>query len=96
MLPQYDLRPRVIQAINETHSRQAKRLARYLLENGPTLSGELSRSCAIQNLSGAAAKIRPALERHGVTIQARPPNMTIKNRFGELSHAHVWSLQGFR
>lgn len=81
-------------AKGETHSRQAHRLVDYLVEHGPTSTGELCQQCAIGNLSSAANYIRPALHRRGVALICTLPIPTPRNRFGEPSQAHIWRLSG--
>jgi hypothetical protein len=83
-------------AIKETGGTQPRRLAEYLLINHCALTGEIARDCSIGNISDAASKIRPALERRGITITARLPKQLSRNRFGEVSQAHEWRLQVLR
>lgn len=97
ILPQYDdWRQRIEAAKVETHSTQAHRLVDYLLEHGPSLTGELCQQCAIGNLSSAANQIRPALQRQGIALIASIPKPLTTNRFGEASMSHEWALRAIR
>jgi hypothetical protein len=90
---QHDTAARIEAAKAETKSSQAHRLVDFLYSNGPAMSGEVSHACAIGNISAAANQIRPALQKHGLTITADLPHPLIKNRFGEASMSHQWRLQ---
>lgn len=80
----------------ETKSNQAHRLVDFLYRHGPAMSGEVSEACAIGNISAAANHIRPALQKHGLTIIAALPRPLIRNRFGDVSQSHEWRLQAIR
>ena len=83
-------------AKQETKSAQAHRLVDYLLVNDVGLTGEICQACALVNISAAANIIRPALQRHGMTIIATLPKPLIQNRFGEKSQSHEWRLVRLR
>lgn len=93
---QHGIAERIEAAKAETKSSQAHRLVDFLYSNGPAMSGEVSQACAIGNISAAANQIRPALQKHGLTIIADLPRPLIKNRFGEASMSHQWRLQVLR
>lgn len=80
-------------AKQKTESKQAKRLVDYLLEHPDALTEQVCRACSIVNISAAANYIRPALQKHGLTIVARKPSQKILNQFGEPSMSHCWRLQ---
>lgn len=86
----------VQQAMSETKSKQAHRLAEYLLVNGTAMTTAIARDCAIGNISCAASYIKPALEKRGCTIIATLPRRKIPNRFGEPSQVHEWRLARLR
>lgn len=94
MLPQeISLHAVVADACSEIRSRGARRLINFLATNiGGALTHEVARACAISNISDTAAKARPALERRGFTIVARPPCRPVVNRFGERTQVHEWKI----
>ena len=96
MVTQSDIQSAVEAAKGETKSRQAHRLADYLVVNDSALTGDIARDCAIGNISAAANFIRPALQKHGYTIIANMPDRPIRNRFGEPSMSHEWRLVRIR
>ena len=96
MLAQISIADAVAAAKRETGSAQAHRLIDYLLTNDAPLTHEIARDCAISNISCAASQLRPALQRHGLTIVASLPKPRIKNRFGEQSQSHEWRLVRIR
>ena len=97
ILTQYDdWKQRIDAAKAETHSPQAQRLVDYLLEHGPSLTGELCQQCAIGNLSHAANCIRPALEKQGIALLCNIPKPLARNKFGQASMSHEWRLQRLR
>lgn len=83
-------------AKRQIRSKAAKHLTDVLVRRGPTNSAELAREAGVCNLSDAAAKIRPELEKHGLTIVARRPPTRLRNRFGEPSDMHIWSIEVIR
>jgi hypothetical protein len=93
---EYALADLVRQAIQETNSRQAHRLAEYLLVHDVGLTTDICRACALTNISCAASYIKPALQRRGYTIVATLPRDKIPNRFGEPSQVHEWRLVRLR
>ena len=92
----HSIAARIEAAKRETKSGQAHRLVDFLYSNGPALTNEICQACAIGNISAAANLIRPALQKHGLTIIADLPHPLIKNRFGEASMSHEWRLQAIR
>jgi hypothetical protein len=87
---------RIDAAKRETKSAQAHRLVDYLYSHGPAQTAQVAQECAIANISSAACLIRPALEKHGLTIIADLPRPRIRNRFGEVSQSHAWRIQALR
>lgn len=76
---------------------QPLRLVQYLDDRGaPVLTGEVAAACAIGNVSDAACRANAELEPLGYRIVARLPRPLTKNRFGERSLAHEWSIQRVR
>lgn len=94
MIPhQTDFHSVVAAACRETRSRAARRLINFLATNiGGALTHEVARACAISNISDTAIRARPALERRGFTIVARPPGKPVFNRFGERTQVHEWKI----
>ena len=80
-------------AKKETGSQQARRLVDYLADHPNTLTGEICKATSIGNLSAAANRIRPALQKRGLTIVSELPNKRIYNKFGEPSMSHRWRIQ---
>ena len=80
-------------AKQKTESKQAKHLVDYLLEHQDALTEQICRDCSIVNISAAANYIRPALQKHGLTIVARKSSQPPLNQFGEPSMSHRWRLQ---
>lgn len=97
MLPEkqhrYSVEAAVAAARRHCTSKQGVRMAQYLAPRQQgVLTGELAAAIACANLSAAAAKVRPHLERLGWTIICSPPPRRSVNRFGEISQANIWRL----
>lgn len=86
-------RAKIDAAISEMASRQCRRFVAFLGNREGVASGELASATATANLSDCAARARPYLERHGLTIVCERPPRPLKNRFGEDSHQHIWRIR---
>lgn len=80
----------------EMTGKQPRRLVDYLLINKVALTHEIARDCSIGNVSDAACRARPYLEKRGITIACKLPSPRMRNKFGEESHSHEWRLQRLR
>lgn len=77
-------------------SKRAHRVLDYLLVNDVALTPEISRDCAVGNVSDAACLLRPVLYPLGWTIAANLPDPPLRNRYGEITRVHEWRLVPLR
>jgi len=94
MIPRQQSRQHAIRQACSRLSGQPLRLVQYLATHRRgALTRELAAAIACSNISDAASRANREIEHLGLRVVACLPEPLTKNRFGEPSMQHRWSLE---
>ncbi|MEM8940733.1 MAG: hypothetical protein AAGC91_01170 [Pseudomonadota bacterium] len=88
--------PEAVQKTLPHVSPQAQRVLSFIQAHPGQLTSTVAQECAVGNVSDACSKINLVLSKHGWVVVATQPHPLTKNRFGERSQQHRWSIERVR
>ncbi|TNC82775.1 MAG: hypothetical protein C9356_02585 [Oleiphilus sp.] len=73
---------------------RCKRVLMFLVCIRKATTGQIAHECQCGNVSDAVILMQSQLRQNGLLIRNYLPEARLKNRFGDLSHVHLWELVG--